>query len=161
MLLMDLAVPRDIDPGVGALADAFLYTIDDLERAVEENRASRREAAEAAESIVELHVSRFVEQREAGTRVAPVKRLRAHGEQARDEVLARARQQLASGHDPARVLEFLANTLTNRLLHAPTVALRQAALEGDHALAKASEKLFPSQPATDDDAAETTPPDAA
>ena len=165
MLLMDLAVPRDIEPEVAALADAFLYTIDDLERVVEENRASRREAAEAAESIVELHVARFVEQRAASTRVAPVKRLRAHGERARDEVLSKARQQLAAGHDPARVLEFLANTLTNRLMHAPTVALRQAALEGDHALAQASEKLFPADhaadPATDDDASGTLPPDAA
>lgn len=173
MLLMDLAVPRDIESGVAALADAFLYTIDDLERAVEENRASRREAAEAAESIVELHVSRFVEQRAASTRVAPVKRLRAHGEHARDEVLAKARHQLATGHDPAQVLEFLANTLTNRLLHAPTVALRQAALEGDHALARASEKLFPAEhaaehaaehpagQATEDDTSGKLPPDAA
>ena len=75
-----------------------------------------------------------------------MRRLRAHGEQARDEVLAKARHQLATGHDPALVLEFLANTLTNRLLHAPTVALRQAALEGDASLARATEKLFPAAP---------------
>ncbi len=164
MLLMDLAVPRDIEPGVAALPDAFLYTIDDLERVVEENRASRREAAAAAEAIVELHVSRYVEQSAASTRVAPVKRLRAHGEQARDAALAKARQQLAAGHDPDEVLELLAHTLTNRLLHAPTVALRQAALDGDHALALASEKLFPAEPtaepATDDDASGTLPSDA-
>jgi len=164
MLLMDLAVPRDIEPGVAGLADAFLYTIDDLERVVEENRASRREAAEAAEAIVELHVSRYVEQSAASTRVAPVKRLRAHGEHARDAALAKARQQLAAGHDPGEVLELLAHTLTNRLLHAPTVALRQAALDGDHALALASEKLFPAEhaagPATDDDTSGTLPSDA-
>jgi glutamyl-tRNA reductase len=166
MLLMDLAVPRDIDPAVGTLADAFLYTIDDLERAVEHNRASRREAAADAESIVELHVARYAEQHAASARVAPVKRLRAHGEHARDEVLAKARHQLATGHDPGQVLEFLANTLTNRLLHAPTMALRRAALEDDQALARASEKLFPAgsasaEPATDDDASGTLPPDAA
>jgi len=165
MLLMDLAVPRDIDPAVGGLPDAFLYTIDDLERAVEHNRASRREAADAAEAIVELHVARYAEQHAASSRVAPVRRLRTHGERARDEVLAKARHQLATGHDPARVLEFLANTLTNRLLHAPTVALRQAALEDDHALARASEKLFPFEhgaagPETDDDPSGTLPPDA-
>jgi glutamyl-tRNA reductase len=88
-------------------------------------------------------VARFVELQAAGTRVEPVKRLRAHGENARDEILAKARHQLAAGHEPHAVLEFLAHSLTNRLLHAPTAALRQAALEGDHALARASEKLFP------------------
>ena len=150
MLLLDLAVPRDVEPAVAELKDAFLYTIDDLERAVEDNRRSRREAAEAAEAIVDLQVARFVEAQQASGRVAPVKRLRAHGETARDEVLAKAQQQLAAGHDPAEVLEFLANTLTNRLLHAPTVALRQAALEGDAALARASEKLFPAPTDKDD-----------
>ena len=150
MLLLDLAVPRDVEPAVGKLKDAFLYTIDDLERAVEDNRRSRREAADAAEAIVELQVARYVETQQASGRVEPVKRLRAHGQVARDEVLAKARQQLAAGTDPADVLEFLANTLTNRLLHAPTVALRQAALEGDIALGRASEKLFP-EPTTPTD----------
>ncbi|MDG6348697.1 glutamyl-tRNA reductase [Luteimonas sp. 8-5] len=150
MLLLDLAVPRDVEPAVADLKDAFLYTIDDLERAVEDNRRSRREAAEAAEAIVDLQVARYVETQQASGRVAPVKRLRAHGESARDEVLAKAQQQLAAGHEPAEVLEFLANTLTNRLLHAPTVALRQAALEGDAALARASEKLFPAPTDKDD-----------
>jgi len=159
MLLMDLAVPRDVEPAVATLPDAFLYGIDDLERAVEGNRRSRREAAEAAEAIVELQVARYVEALSASTRVAPVKRLRAHGEQARDDVLAKARQQLEAGGDPHAVLEFLAHTLTNRLLHAPTAALRHAALEGDHALARASEKLFPPT-TTGDDASGTLPPDA-
>ena len=142
MLLLDLAVPRDIEPAVARLKDAFLYTIDDLERAVEENRRGRREAADAAETIVDLQVARYIELQAAGTRVEPVKRLRAHGESARDEILDKARHQLAAGHEPQAVLEFLAHSLTNRLLHAPTAALRQAALEGDHALARASEKLF-------------------
>jgi glutamyl-tRNA reductase len=170
MLLMDLAVPRDIAPDVAELRDAFLYTIDDLERAVEDNRRSRREAADAAEAIVELQVSRFVEALAAGTRIEPVKRLRAHGELARDAVLDKARRQLDAGTDPRAVLEFLAHSLTNRLLHAPTAALRQAALEGDSALALVSEKLFPGGAGSDgvgadDDAAPpgsgTLPPDAA
>jgi len=143
MLLLDLAVPRDIAADVGTLKDVFLYTIDDLERVVEDNRRSRREAAEAAEAIVELQVSRFVETLAANGRTAPLKRLRAHGELARADVLAKARQQLASGLDPDAALEFLAHTLTNRLLHAPTIALREAAMTGDGELARATEKLFP------------------
>ena len=157
MLLMDLAVPRDIEAGVADLPDAFLYTIDDLERAVEDNRRSRRDAADAAESIVELQVSRYVEAMAASTRVEPLKRLRTHGEQAREDVLARARHQLDAGADPHAVLDFLAHALTNRLLHAPTIALRPAALAGDPALARAREKLFP---ATGGDASGKLPPDA-
>ncbi|MEO6137142.1 MAG: glutamyl-tRNA reductase [Luteimonas sp.] len=145
MLLLDLAVPRDIAADVATLKDVFLYTVDDLERAVEDNRRSRREAADAAEAIVELQVSRFVETLAASTRTAPLKRLRAHGETARSEALAKARQQLASGQDPHAVLDFLAHTLTNRLLHAPTMALREAALTGDSDLARATEKLFPGE----------------
>jgi len=143
MLLFDLAVPRDIAPDVAELEDAYLYSVDDLERAVEDNRRSRREAAGAAEAIIDLQVTRYVETLQASTRHAPLMRLRAHGESARDETLTRARQQLAAGRPAAEVLEFLAHTLTNRLLHPPTVALREAALNGDADLAKAAEKMFP------------------
>ena len=157
MLLFDLAVPRDIEPEVAQLGDAYLYTIDDLERAVEDNRRGRREAAEAAEALIELQVARYVENLHASTRQEPLKRLRAHGDSARDEVLAKARQQLANGRDAGEVLDFLAHTLTNRLLHPPTAALREAALSGDADLARAADKLFPAQAPythsrTDDDA---------
>ena len=131
MLLMDLAVPRDIAADVAELRDVFLYTVDDLERAIEDNRRSRREAAQQAEAIVELQTARFVETLRASGRQQPILRLRAHGEAARAEALAKARQQLAAGATPEQALEFLAHTLTNRLLHAPTAALRDAALSGD------------------------------
>lgn len=142
MLLLDLAVPRDIAPDVADLKDVFLYTVDDLERAIEDNRRGRREAATEAEAIVELQVARFTETLAASTRTEPLKRLRAHGEAARADVLAKAQQQLAAGQDPNEVLNFLAHTLTNRLLHAPTVALREAALTGNAELARAADKLF-------------------
>src|SRR5690606_17400565 len=96
MLLLDLAVPRDTAHDVSGLRDVFLYTVDDLERAIEDNRRSRREAAEQAEAIVELQTARFVEQLQAQGRQQPVVRLRAHGEAARAEALAKARQQLAA-----------------------------------------------------------------
>lgn len=145
MLLFDLAVPRDIEQSVSELGDAYLYTVDDLERAVEDNRRGRREAADAAEAIIELQVARYIENLHASTRQEPLKRLRAHGESTRDDVLAKARQQLANGRDPEEILGFLAHTLTNRLLHPPTAALREAALSGDADLARAADKLFPAQ----------------
>ncbi|MGH8025901.1 MAG: glutamyl-tRNA reductase [Pseudoxanthomonas sp.] len=145
MLLFDLAVPRDIEPGVAELDDAYLYTVDDLERAVEDNRRSRREAADAAEAIIELQVARYIENLHASSRQEPLKRLRAQGDAAREDVLAKARQQLANGRNAEEVLDFLAHTLTNRLLHPPTAALREAALSGDAELARAADKLFPAQ----------------
>ncbi|KAB8191021.1 glutamyl-tRNA reductase [Lysobacter maris] len=143
MLLLDLAVPRDIAAEVAELADVYLYTVDDLERTIEDNRRGRREAADEAEAIIDLQVARYVENLAASTRTEPLKRLRAHGEAAKAEVLARARQQLAAGGDPDELLGYLAHTLTNRLLHAPTVALREAALTGNAELGRAVDKLFP------------------
>ncbi len=158
MLLLDLAVPRDIDADVAQLKDAYLYTVDDLERAVEDNRRSRREAAAEAEAIIELQAARFIETVTAATRHAPLKRLRAHGESAREDALTKARRELAAGADPHAVLDLLAHTLTNRLLHAPTMALREAALTGDAELARAADKLFPPLTDTDqDDASEPAP----
>ena len=146
MLLLDLAVPRDIAADVAGLRDVFVYTVDDLQRVVEDNRRSRREAADAAEAIIELQVARFLETSGADAGLAPLKRLRAHGQRNSADVLARAKQQLAAGGDPHAVLDYLAHTLTNRLLHAPTAALRAAALSGDAELARAAEKLFPEEP---------------
>ena len=161
MLLLDLAVPRDIEPEVGGLRDAYLYTVDDLERAVEDNRRNRREAAEAAESIIDLQVAHYARMAAAGARSGPIKRLRAHGEAVRTDVLERARLQLAAGQPPEAVLEFLAHTLTNRLLHAPTAALRDAAASGDAAMLEAVARMLPPDPANADgdprDAADAAP----
>src|SRR5690606_24166095 len=157
-LLVDLAVPAATAAYVPTLREPFPSTADDLERAVEDNRQSRREAADAADAIVDLQVSRYVEVLAAATRNAPLKRLRAHGESTRADVLAKAKQQLAAGQSPEAVLDFLAHTLTNRLLHAPTVALREAAISGDTDLMHAVDRLMHGAAADkDDDAADPAP----
>ena len=131
MLLLDLAVPRDVAPDVSGLRDVFLYTVDDLERAIEDNRAARRDAAEQAEAIIEVHASRFLSALGQGDASAPLRRLREHGQAVQAQALAKARAQLAAGRDPAEVLDLLAHTLTNKLLHAPSAALREDAALGD------------------------------
>jgi glutamyl-tRNA reductase len=145
MFLLDLAVPRDIAPEVGTLADAYLYTVDDLEQVIEDNRASRREAAQQAEAIIELQVEHYLAWWRAQGRQDALRRLRADGEAARELALARARQELAQGATPDEVLQRLAHQLTNRLLHAPSSALRQAALDGDAELLRAAERIYGSQ----------------
>ncbi len=147
MLLIDLAVPRDIAPDVAELDDAYLYTIDDLGRVIEENLSSRREAAQAAEAIIELQVERFMTWLRALGGLGPLRSLRAEGTSTRDEVLAQAQSQLRAGRDPVQVLQWLAHTLTGRLLHAPTANLRDAAAQGDAELLRAAGRLFASNAA--------------
>ncbi len=142
MFLLDLAVPRDIEASVAELADVYLYTVDDLEQVIEENRASRREAAEQAQAIIDLQVEHFMAWWRAQGRQDALKVLRSRGEAAREDALARAREQLALGKDPNEVLALLAHQLTNKLLHAPSAALRQAALDGDLDLLRAAERLY-------------------
>jgi glutamyl-tRNA reductase len=142
MFLLDLAVPRDIAPEVASLANVYLYTVDDLEQVIEENRASRREAAQQAEAIIDVQVEHYLGWWQAQGRQDALRRLRADGESARDDALARARDALAAGEPADAVVQRLAHQLTNRLLHAPSTALRQAALDGDGELLRAADKLF-------------------
>ena len=142
MFMLDLAVPRDIEASVAGLADVYLYTVDDLEQVIEENRASRREAAAQAEAIIDLQVDHFMAWWRAQGRQDALRALRSRGESARDEALARAREQLAAGKPAEEVLGLLAHRLTNKLLHGPSSALRQAALDGDLDLLRAAERLY-------------------
>src|SRR5690606_3330320 len=131
-------------------------TVDHLVRVVEQNRRSRGDVAQQAETIVDLQVGRYAQALALGARNEPLKRLRAHGDAARAELVARARQQLATGQDPATVVDQLAHALTNRLLHVPTAAMRDAAARGNLELLRAFEPLLP--PATqNDDAADPAP----
>src|SRR5699024_3901837 len=104
----------------------------------------RREAAEAAEAIVELQVARFSEPQAISHLTGPLRRLRAHGENAREDVLERARRQLAGGQDPQQVTERLAHTLSKRLLDSPTAAVLETARSGNLELAHALDRLLTS-----------------
>ena len=142
MFLLDLAVPRDIEAGVAQLSDVYLYTVDDLEQVIEENRASRRNAADQAQAIIDLQVEHFMAWWRAQGRQDALRALRSQGEAAREEVLARARELLAQGRPADEALKLLAHQLTNKLLHAPSTALRQAALDGDLDLLRAASRLY-------------------
>jgi len=142
MFMVDIAVPRDIEPGVGTLDDVFLYGIDDLRQVIDDNRRSREAAAREAEAIIDLQVERYMAWRRALTLRNPVVDLRQHAEQYRDEVLAKAQAMLARGKSPDEALAFLANTLTNKLLHHPSARLREAALAGDLELLHAAGRLY-------------------
>jgi len=142
MFLVDIAVPRDIAPDVAELDDVFLYTIDDLRSVIDESLRSRQAAAKEAEALIELQVEHFMGWWRALELRNPVGELRRSAEAHRDEVLEKARALLARGRPADEALAFLANTLTNKLLHAPSANLRSAALRGDVDLLTAAERLF-------------------
>jgi glutamyl-tRNA reductase len=150
MFMVDIAVPRDIAPDVAKVEDIYLYTIDDLKQVIDENRRSREAAAREAEAIIELQVERYMAWRRALDLGNPVQDLRRQAESDRDDVLARASAMIARGKSPEEALAFLANTLTNKLLHAPSANLRAATLRGDTELIKAAARLFDPAAATDD-----------
>lgn len=142
VFMVDIAVPRDIEEGVGKLDDVYLYGIDDLKQVIDDNRRSREAAAREADAIIDLQVERYMAWRRALNVRNPALDMRQHAEIHRDEVLAKAQAMLARGRPPEEALTFLANTLTNKLLHHPSARLREAALNGDMDLLHAAGRLY-------------------
>ena len=131
MLLVDIAVPRDIEAEVGELDDAFLYTVDDLHSIIEQNMASRKEAAEQAELITEDQSHLFMEWIRSLESVDSIREYRSQSLAIKDELVERALNKISHGSDSEQVILELANRLTNRLIHAPTQALTSASRQGD------------------------------
>ncbi|MEK7736186.1 MAG: glutamyl-tRNA reductase, partial [Pseudomonadota bacterium] len=129
MVMVDLAVPRDIEAEVGKLDDVFLYTLDDLGQIVENGMESRQAAVVEAEEIIDTRVDSFLHWMDSREAVPTIRALRDAAERARRHELEHAHKLLARGDSPEQVLEALSHGLTNKLLHAPTHALNQA--EGD------------------------------
>jgi glutamyl-tRNA reductase len=125
IFMVDLAVPRDIEPEAGELDDVFLYTLDDLGGIVSANLDARRSALEQAEAIIDTQVGRFMHWMQLREGVPLIRALRDQADAARREELERALKALQRGEDPARVLEELSRALTNKLMHGPTQALSE------------------------------------
>jgi glutamyl-tRNA reductase len=126
MVMVDLAVPRDIEAEVSQLDDVFLYTLDDLGQIIESGLESRQAAVVEAEAIINDRVSNFLHWLDSRETVPTIRALRDSAERARRHEMEHALKLLARGDDPAKVLEALSHGLTNKLLHAPTSALNQA-----------------------------------
>ena len=131
MLLVDIAVPRDVEPEVGKLPNAYLYSVDDLQAIIEQNMAQRKAAALQAESIVVQESGEFMAWLRAQSAGESIREYRMQAEQVRAELQERALAALRQGADAEKVLQELAHKLTNRLIHAPTKSLQQAARDGD------------------------------
>ncbi len=130
MLMIDIAVPRDIEAEVAELDDVFLYTVDDLEHVIADNRKAREAAALAAEQIVQARASDYVRQQRELDAVSTIRALRDQVESWRVQELARAKHQIEQGADALQVLERMSRTLTNKMLHHPSVVMRSWAASG-------------------------------
>ncbi len=126
VFVVDLAVPRDVEPEAAELDDVFLYSIDDLSNIVRGNLQIRKEAVAQAEEMIATQAGSFLRWLEGRTVVPTITALHGHHDQLRAAELERVRKLLAGGTPPEQALELLARGLTNKFLHAPTQALNQA-----------------------------------
>ena len=142
IFMVDIAIPRDIEPEVGELEDIYLYSLDDLQQFIRENLQARHDAAEQARTLIAEEVHRFHATLRGQDSVPAIRALRAAAESRRAQTLEQAQRLLAGGKTPEEALEYLATTLTARLIHAPTQALREAGEHGDAELVEAARRLF-------------------
>jgi len=139
---VDLAVPRDIDPEVSTLDDVYLYTVDDLHKVVLEGQGSREAAAIDAGQILDDEIARYLSI-ERSRQVTPViTALRDQGQSIRDAVLDQARRRLAQGADSEEVIEYATAALMKKLLHNPSVRLREAGESSDDETIRTARSLF-------------------
>ncbi len=142
MVAVDIAVPRDIEAAVGDLDDVYLYTIDDLEKVILEGQGSREAAAVDASRILDEEIARYLSI-ERSKQVAPIiTTLRDQGEGLRAEVLEQARRRLARGESVDDVLEYATAALMKKLLHNPSVRLREAGETADEGTISIARALF-------------------
>ena len=131
IFMVDLAVPRDIESEVGDLEDIYLYTVDDLEHVIDKNQRSRELAAEAAQEIIDLEVTNFQQWLKTHQSADEIRQLRANAETIKQQCIDRVLAQYQQDNDAEKALQKLANTLTNKMLHGPTIEMRKALKSDD------------------------------
>ncbi len=130
IFMVDLAVPRDIEPEVCTLPDVYLYSIDDLSAIIEENRKQRFAAADSAEALIDGGAGRFIKEWRAHQARRMLRRFRENAEDIQIVELDKAMRELRKGTKPEVVMSQLSQSLTKKLIHKPTVAIRAASAEG-------------------------------
>lgn len=131
MLLVDIAVPRDIEFQVGDLNDAYLYSVDDLQGIVSKNMEQRKVEAIQAEAIVTEESAAFMMWLRSLQAVDSIRDYRQHANDIKTDLLEKSLNALAAGGNPEKVLRELSNKLTNRLIHQPTRAMQVVAEQGE------------------------------
>ncbi len=142
IFMVDIAVPRDIEPEVSRLDDIYLYTVDDLHNIIEESRQSRRDAAKQAEEIIDHHVDQFAGWLRSQETVPTITALRIRLEQESEDLLSQAKKDIQQGQPAEEVLAEFSRQLSQKLLHSPCQQLHDAGVNGDNGLIDAARTLF-------------------
>jgi glutamyl-tRNA reductase len=142
MFMVDLAVPRDIEPEVKSLEDVYLYTVDDLSDVVQTGQANRQAAVAQAEAIIDAGVQSFEHWMDQRSNVPLIQQLNAQSEDWRSAELARARKAIAKGDDVDAVLENLSRGLTQKMLHGAMAELHAGDAESRERARHAIEHFF-------------------
>jgi len=142
MFMVDLAVPRDIEAEVAELPDVYLYNIDDLQHVLQENQRLRAQAANEADKMIEVEIAHFDRWKNSLEVMPTIKAYREQIEAWRIASVTKALQDLQQGKAAADVVEELSRQLANKLMHEPTVQMRQASYEGQHDLLSWAKKLL-------------------
>ncbi len=142
IFMVDIAVPRDIEVEVGNLDDVYLYTVDDLKDMVQENLRNRQEAAIQAEKIIDSRAVEFMNWLDSLDAVSTIRALRGQAEKIQEEVIETSMNKLRHGADPETLLLETARNLTNKLMHVPSVKLRNASADNRDDLLQAAEELY-------------------
>ncbi|WP_197745370.1 glutamyl-tRNA reductase [Candidatus Nitrosacidococcus tergens] len=142
IFMVDIAVPRDIEPEVGELQDVYLYNVDDLQEVIQENLQSRQAAAKQAEEIIDIQVENFMEWVHGQNATPIIRAIRKETEQLCREVLEKAQKRIANGQDPSEVLAMLSHNITNKFLHIPSRQIQILSATGDKSILEAAIKIF-------------------
>jgi len=142
MLLIDLAVPRDIEVEVGELADAYLYSVDDISDVIDDGVRSRAQAAAQAESIIERGVQEYLRQLRSLNAITTLKAFRTQAESISGQELERSLKALEKGESATSVLESLARGITNKLIHSPSVQMKKASADGRDEILELIQELY-------------------
>jgi glutamyl-tRNA reductase len=142
IFMVDLAVPRDVEPEVAQLDDVFLYTVDDLSQVVQTGLDNRQEAAKEAETIINVRVDHFMQWLKNRDAVTTIRALRDQAEHYRKTEFEKASKLLAKGEDPQAVLEAMSNALANKMLHGPSHALNNTHGEAREQLEELIKQLY-------------------
>jgi glutamyl-tRNA reductase len=142
VLMIDLAVPRNIEAEVEQLSDVYLYTVDDLDGLIQENLQNRRQAAEQAEQMIDFQSAHFMRSLRSLDAVPTIRAYRDKVESIRNEELSKALLLLASGVAPEKVLTAFAQSVTSKIMHDPTSHMKKAAYEGELDTLAVAQRLF-------------------
>ncbi|MBE9550090.1 MAG: glutamyl-tRNA reductase [Proteobacteria bacterium] len=149
LLLVDIAVPRDIAADVAKISSVYLYSIDDLQKVLESNLKMRASAATEAEVYVEQYLHEFLRWWRGHQVASSIRKIRERSHTITEIAVAAALQQLSKGKDPEAVIRALGKQLTNKLLHTPSTRLREAAADENREIMDAAIHLFDIKPEND------------